>query len=322
MKPTIEFYSYLTDTFDFFNKKLFDNQLSQVVFVVTRKKRVAGHFRSAGWVSEDDNKFHEIAVNPAYFVTASPLELYQTIVHEMAHQWQNEFGKESRGGYHNTQWANKMREIGLEPISANGKGTGQAVGDKPIPNGPFERACIELFLTGLKLTVVDGFYISAEQLRKLNEVLSSRISAATNQTSKNTDNKKAADKQPENDFDDHSQDVEDNEQSESDFDDHSQNIEDDGYSQDEEDENLAIIQLMQQFTQNQELDDDEHALLIETISAPISDIFDIKVNSQLKPQANNNHKSRYICGNCGIKAWGGKNIELTCTPCQEPMENR
>ena len=174
-KPTIEFYTYLAEAFDHFNKALFDNSLTPVIFVITRKKNVAGHFRRRGWLNEGEETFHEIAVNPQHFISSSPLELCQTIVHEQSHQWQVEYGTESRAGYHNTEWADKMRSIGLNPISKNGKGTGQSVGDEPIPGGLFEKAYIEFFLMGYKLAIVDGAYNTGKMLRQLNKVIEDRV---------------------------------------------------------------------------------------------------------------------------------------------------
>lgn len=175
-KPTIEFYNYLSEAFSFFNKALFDDELDHVMFVITRKKNVTGHFRRRGWLDENDEVFHEIAVNPQHFISASPLELYQTIVHEMTHQWQFQKGTESRAGYHNKEWADKMRSIGLNPISKNGKGTGQSVSDEPEPNGPFERACVDFFMKGHKLSIIDGAYSSSKALKQLNNVISDRVS--------------------------------------------------------------------------------------------------------------------------------------------------
>jgi hypothetical protein len=51
-------------------------------------------------------------------------------VHEMVHVWQHAFGKPSAGGYHNKQWAAKMKAVGLQPSSTGyvgGKETGQRV---------------------------------------------------------------------------------------------------------------------------------------------------------------------------------------------------
>ncbi len=183
-KPTLEFYGYLSSAFDFFNKKLFGGELSPVIFTVTRKKNVAGYFRKAGWLSEEEQSYHEIAVNPKSFITASPLELCQTIVHEMCHQWQEEFGKPSRTCYHNTEWADKMHEIGLRPLSKNGKGTGQSVSDEPVAGDRFEAACVEFFISGFKLAVVDRQHNTGANLKMLNKILTDRTSS---QTPKNDD---------------------------------------------------------------------------------------------------------------------------------------
>lgn len=175
MKPTLDFYTYLEAAFDFFNQRLFDNRLSSVMFTITRKKNTCGYFRPNGWTSEDGEVIHEIAINPQYFITCSPLELYQTIVHEQAHQFQYEHGTPSRSNYHNTEWAEKMRSIGLMPISKNGKGTGQSVSDKPIAGGSFEAACRDFFTAGYKLAVVDRQFNSDKTLQKLNNTLKERI---------------------------------------------------------------------------------------------------------------------------------------------------
>ena len=56
--------------------------------------------------------------------------MLSTLVHEMAHLWQHHFGKPSRSNYHNKEWGDKMREIGLVPSSTGapgGKATGQRV---------------------------------------------------------------------------------------------------------------------------------------------------------------------------------------------------
>lgn len=181
-KPTLDFYGYLASAFDFFNKNLFDNELSQVMFTITRKKNVAGYFRKGGWLNEEEDSFHEIAVNPSSFITASPLELCQTIVHEMCHQWQEEHGTPSRTSYHNTEWADKMRDIGLEPLSKNGKGTGQSVSDRPISGDRFEQACIEFFVLGYKLAVIDKEHHTGKSLKMLNKIIAERISATANES--------------------------------------------------------------------------------------------------------------------------------------------
>ena len=58
----------------------------------------------------------EIALNPAHFASRPTAGTLSTLAHEMAHLWQHHFGTPSRTGYHNKEWAAKMREIGLIPI--------------------------------------------------------------------------------------------------------------------------------------------------------------------------------------------------------------
>ena len=61
----------------------------------------------------------------------------------MVHVWQHAHGKPSERGYHNKEWAAKMKAIGLQPSSTGmvgGKETGQSMMDYIIPGGAFTRA--------------------------------------------------------------------------------------------------------------------------------------------------------------------------------------
>ena len=76
------------------------------------------------------------------------------LVHEMAHVWQETYGEPSRRGYHNRQWAEKMREVGLQPTSTGEPGgmeTGQSVTHYIIPEGHYARAYAQLASSGYKL---------------------------------------------------------------------------------------------------------------------------------------------------------------------------
>lgn len=73
---------------------------------------------------------------------ATDIAICQTLVHEMCHLWQSEFGNPSRTGYHNKEWALKMESIGLMPSSTGIKGgrkVGQKMSDYPISNGLFSQ---------------------------------------------------------------------------------------------------------------------------------------------------------------------------------------
>jgi len=73
--------------------------------------------------------------------------ILSTLAHEMANVWQQTHGKAPRRGYHDRQWAGKMREIGLQPTSIGeegGKETGQSVTHYIIPEGRYAKAYAKL----------------------------------------------------------------------------------------------------------------------------------------------------------------------------------
>lgn len=156
-KPSINIYQFVQSSYDHFNKTLFNNKLRDVIITFQREKNVMGYFSSSRWEGVEGS-LHEIAINPCYFITHKPLEFFQTLVHEMCHQWQEDFGKPGRGGYHNKEWANKMESIGLMPSDTGepgGKKTGQKVSDYPIPDSIFVKECINLTKKRIYLPYVD-----------------------------------------------------------------------------------------------------------------------------------------------------------------------
>ena len=78
-----------------------------------------------------------------------------TLVHEMTHLWQHHCGKPGRGRYHNRQWAERMKAIGLHPSrtgKAGGEETGDCMNHYIVPGGPFEVAANELLMAGFAIT--------------------------------------------------------------------------------------------------------------------------------------------------------------------------
>ena len=97
---------------------------------------------------------HELALNPDVFTGRSDELILSTLVHEMAHGWQQTHGTPPRRCYHDKEWAAKMKEIGLQPSTTGepgGKETGQSVTHYLIPGGPFTRAYAKLAATGFQL---------------------------------------------------------------------------------------------------------------------------------------------------------------------------
>jgi ribosomal protein S27AE len=97
---------------------------------------------------------HELALNPDNFTGRSDELILSTLVHEMAHVWQQTYGEPSRRGYHNRQWAEKMREVGLQPTSTGEPGgmeTGQSITHYILPEGRYARAYAQLSDSGYQL---------------------------------------------------------------------------------------------------------------------------------------------------------------------------
>lgn len=140
--PTIEQFQSLQEAHDYFNQKLFNGKLSPCFLNFSRRQQAHGFFVGQCWSNDSGTQVHEISLNPD--TLNRPIkEVMATLVHEMAHQWQAEFGKPSRNNYHNKQWASKMEFIGLIPSSTGkpgGKRTGNGMSHYIQENGRFDLA--------------------------------------------------------------------------------------------------------------------------------------------------------------------------------------
>lgn len=133
--------------FDTLNNRLFDGKLPEVVLTLRAGRNANGYawakrfkihdsetpqdatedstalmemedadFQGTVIEKETLQAFDEIAINPAT-ANRPARDVLGTLLHEMCHVWQFNFGKASRNGYHNQQWAGKMIEVGLRPFS-------------------------------------------------------------------------------------------------------------------------------------------------------------------------------------------------------------
>lgn len=138
-------YTGLTATYDYFNRELFGGQLPPCLITLQRHRGAYGYFAHRRFARlGSDERTDEIALNPALFKAGEEDDILSTLVHEMAHLWQYHFGKPSRAGYHNREWAAKMRTIGLIPSDTgkpDGAETGQRMSHYIDPEGPFARSC-------------------------------------------------------------------------------------------------------------------------------------------------------------------------------------
>ena len=144
--PSTETYAGLEKAFNHFNEALFDNRLPPVMFTLTRKRGAHGYFHAEQFAHRDGDKTHEIALNPNSMGREISAVL-ATLVHEMTHLEQQEYGKPSKNGHHNMEWANLMIRVGLTPTDTGnegGKMTGRKVTHMIDPDGPFMAALEDL----------------------------------------------------------------------------------------------------------------------------------------------------------------------------------
>ena len=168
--------------FDFFNRELFREKLEQVIITLQKHRGANGYFRANSFEErsfeegkQQPPKFtvHEISIMPDAMYHRTDREVLATLVHEMCHLKQKQYGTPSRNGYHNRQWAEYMQAVGLEPTAfdkydsrnpelseeekakspGEGKSTGQKVSHFIIPGGAFDRACRKLLESGFQLNL-------------------------------------------------------------------------------------------------------------------------------------------------------------------------
>ncbi|MEM6251305.1 MAG: SprT-like domain-containing protein [Cyanobacteria bacterium P01_D01_bin.156] len=136
--PTHEQIGACQKAYDYFNGTLFDGTLPDVMENFSRKSRAKGFYSSESWY-KGEHCIPEISLNPDMLARPT-IEVMSTLVHEMVHHWQYTYGKPSRRGYHNREWAQMMELIGLMPSSTGepgGKRTGFRVTHYLIKGGRF-----------------------------------------------------------------------------------------------------------------------------------------------------------------------------------------
>lgn len=142
-RPTNETYGPLQRAYEVLNRRLFDEELPNCRFVLKRRRNCQGYFVPGCIGRMDGRKADEIVLNPAYFDAEIEAGVLATLAHVMTHAWQFYEGTPGRRGYHNLEWAEKMREIGLQP-SDTGKPGGMETGDRVqqyvVPGGKFDSA--------------------------------------------------------------------------------------------------------------------------------------------------------------------------------------
>jgi predicted SprT family Zn-dependent metalloprotease len=156
--PTSVVYDSFQQAYDFFNARLFADCHLPTEFVITmaRHSGSKGHFADDRYTSRDTSRdgkdrIAEINLNPDAFTGRTDEEILSTLVHEMVHWWQSVYGTKPSHGYHNKQWAAKMKQIGLHPGMVGGKENGKHVTHYIVAGGPYAEAYADLAATGFEL---------------------------------------------------------------------------------------------------------------------------------------------------------------------------
>jgi predicted SprT family Zn-dependent metalloprotease len=146
----------------------------------------AAYFAGGRFGSKDGQEVtDEIALNPSHFRDRSTEQSLSTLVHEMTHLEQHHFGKPSRAGYHNKQWAGMMKAVGLIPSDTGapgGRKVGQKVSHYIEAGGAFERACAELVKGGFNPLYVELWTEAEKKARKAKSASKTRYTCPQCQT--------------------------------------------------------------------------------------------------------------------------------------------
>jgi predicted SprT family Zn-dependent metalloprotease len=157
-------YNAWQEAYDFLNDHLFASSLPDVLVTLQRHHGARGYFAPERFgarggatlaaVFTGQKAVHELAMNPDTFADRTDEEILSTLAHEMAHVWQQSHGRAPRRCYHDKQWAEKMKEIGLQPTDTGepgGKETGQRVTHIIVQGGRYQRAYTKLAARGFRL---------------------------------------------------------------------------------------------------------------------------------------------------------------------------
>lgn len=135
----------LQAAYDFLNDELFLGKLPGVMLTLSRNNNIiGGYFTPKRWFNEDGVAVGEIAINANCLKSTGVVRAMTVLGHEMVHLWQHTFGKPSRAGYHNAEWAEKCKSIGLHPFTIEGKEVGQAVDTNLVHGGLAEKVIADM----------------------------------------------------------------------------------------------------------------------------------------------------------------------------------
>lgn len=171
-EPTIRLFTALQNAYNYFLSVLFTKPLPPIILVLNRRTKSMGYFLSNAWKGsgkESNTILPELNINPKILLLP-PIEVFQTLVHEMCHHFQHTYKNPGKRGYHNLEFSRIMFGVGLmcsNTGAPGGKITGRHMADYVIPGGKFDQAFDQIPKECLlQFTATEAFDIKApiEQL--------------------------------------------------------------------------------------------------------------------------------------------------------------
>lgn len=152
-------YLDLQFAYNFYNERLFDGKLQPTLMTLQRHKNMLGYIFFDRFSEKNGQTYlHELAMNSDYFAYRTTIETLSTLVHEMVHLAQRQFGNPSKQSYHDHEFKDMMFAVGLV-TSHNGKPDGKPVGQKMdhyiFKGGKFLEVSIELLDMGFELPIYE-----------------------------------------------------------------------------------------------------------------------------------------------------------------------
>ena len=142
VKTSTELYSKIQLVIDELDKNFFSGKGKQPVPEVVFAINNTCHACVTAFVSPDalydkknDKKLQYIGINPKH-LNRDISEILATICHELCHVYENAYIHIPRGGYHDKQWTELMKDCGLCPVLLNKSKT--SVSTKITEGGEFE----------------------------------------------------------------------------------------------------------------------------------------------------------------------------------------
>ena len=129
----------LKKAFDYYNEKLFSGKLEDCYITIQKSRHWSGYFKPKSHVMRDgETKCHTICIESTSFFDRDERAVASTLVHEMMHLWQYQYGKYPKTPTHNKEFIKKLEFLGFKAVKLDK--TGRKMTQEVKEGGLFARA--------------------------------------------------------------------------------------------------------------------------------------------------------------------------------------